>query len=328
MKHLYITFISCLIFTLSFGQMPAYYNGIDFSQPATTVEANLKTLITNTHSPLDYSDTYPWVKLADEDESNTFNVVLMYNSQSESKNNTIGGGNTTQPEVWNREHVYPQSLINAPADADLHHLRACDGVINNNRGNLAFKAGSGSYGQTSGGWYPGDEWKGDVARMIMYVYLRYGEPFGDIGTQSLFVEWNAEDPVSNIERQRNDIIYGAQGNRNPFIDQPYLATYFWGGTPAEDTWGWPNTVEERALHNIVIYPNPISSNGTIQLENITTNITGVYLSDITGRVVQIWNGSEFKNSSSTIRISSMDSGNYFLTLQSDFTEVTKKIIVE
>ncbi len=311
-----------------FGQMPAYYQGIDFSQAPATVEANLKTLITNTHFPLTYSQTYSWIKLSDEDESNTSNVVLMYNSQSESKNNTIGGGNTTQPEVWNREHVYPQSMINAPADADLHHLRACDGVINNNRGNLAFKAGSGSYGSTSGGWYPGDEWKGDVARMIMYVYLRYNEPWSDVGTQALFLQWNVEDPVSNIERQRNDIIYGAQGNRNPFIDQPYLATYFWGGTPAEDTWGWPNTVQESALNNISVYPNPATANGTIQLENINVEITDAYLSDVTGRIVQVWNEFELSSGSSTISIGALDAGNYFLTLQSNAAMTAKKIVVE
>ena len=47
MKQFYITFISCLFFTITFGQIPAYYNGIDFSQPAATVEAELKTLVTN-----------------------------------------------------------------------------------------------------------------------------------------------------------------------------------------------------------------------------------------------------------------------------------------
>jgi endonuclease I len=326
MKHLYITFISCLIFTVTFGQVPAYYNGIDFSESAVAVEANLKTLITNTHFPLDYSDTYPWIKTADENDQ--FNVVLMYDGTIESKNNTIGGGNTGPNQIWNREHIYPQSMINSPADADLHHLRACDGDINNDRGNLAFKSGSGAYGTTSGGWYPGDEWKGDVARMIMYVYLRYNEPWSDVGTQALFLQWNAEDPVSALEQQRNDVIYGAQGNRNPFIDQPYLATYFWGGTPAEDTWGWPNTIEESALHNIAVYPNPIKRNGTIHLENITVNVTRAYLTDITGRMVQVWSGNEIGSDSFTIILKSFEAGNYFLTIQSEGAEVSKPILIE
>jgi endonuclease I len=328
MKYILTTFIISVYCSLSWAQMPAYYQSIDFSQPAATVESNLKNLITITHNPLTYSQTYNWIKLTDEDVNNSSNVILMYNGQSISKGMTIGGGNTTQAEVWNREHIYPQSLINSPADADLHHLRACDGVINGNRGNSPFVTGSGSYGTASGGWYPGDEWKGDVARMVMYVYLRYNEPWSDVGSLSLFLQWNVEDPVSDFERQRNNIINGAQGNRNPFIDQPYLATYFWGGTPAEDTWGWPNTVEESALKNINVYPNPITSNSTLQLDNINVELNTAYLSDITGRVVQTWSESYFSTSTASITLNDVESGNYFLTMKSDAAEVTKKIVVE
>ncbi|MGB8704779.1 MAG: endonuclease [Gillisia sp.] len=52
----------------------------------------------------------------------------------------------------------------------------------------------------------------------------------------LFLKWNREDPVSIFEIQRNNVIEGAQGNRNPFIDNPYIATLIWGGTPAENRW--------------------------------------------------------------------------------------------
>ena len=72
--------------------------------------------------------------------------------------------------------------------------------------------------------------------MILYLNIRYGETFDKVGTLELFLEWNAADPVSDFEIQRNNIIYGAQGNRNPFIDNPYLATLIWGGTPAENKW--------------------------------------------------------------------------------------------
>lgn len=326
MKRIYITFFACFIYLLSFGQVPAYYNGIDFSQSATTVEANLKTLITNTHFILDYADSYPWIKMADENDQ--FNVVLMYDGSIVNKSYTFGGGNTTNPEVWNREHVYPQTFINNTAKGDLHHLRACEADINNDRGSDPFVAGSGTYGSTSGGWYPGDEWKGDVARMIMYIHLRYDEPWTDVGTQALFLQWNVEDPVSDFERQRNNVIYGAQGNRNPFIDQPYLATYFWGGTAAEDTWGWPNTIEESALHNVLVYPNPIHRNGTIQIENINTDITGVYLTDICGKVVQKWQGNVAGSDAFTVMLKSFEAGNYFLTLQSNGTEVSKPILIK
>ena len=100
-----------------------------------------------------------------------------------------------------------------------------------------------------GGWYPGDEWKGDVARMMMYMYLRYGNQClpsnvaigsansSDANMVQLLLQWNAEDPVSNFEKQRNPIIQGLQGNRNPFIDNPAFATQIWGGPQAEDLFG-------------------------------------------------------------------------------------------
>ena len=104
------------------------------------------------------------------------------------------------------------------------------------RSNNPFGEGSGTYNLNNGEWYPGDEWKGDVARMIMCLILRYGETFSKVGTLDLFLKWNREDPVSAFEEQRNEIIYGAQGNRNPFIDNPYIATLIWGGDAAENKW--------------------------------------------------------------------------------------------
>jgi endonuclease I len=310
MKHI-LTLALSFVLILSQAQMPSYYYSIDFSNSPTTVEANLKTLITTTHNPLDYSNTYPWVKAIDEDQSNPSNVILMYNSQSISKLQTIGGGNTTNPEVWNREHVYPQSLINTTAKGDLHHLRACDGVINGNRGNLPFVTGSGSYGTATGGWYPGDEWKGDVARMIFYVYLRYNEPIADIADLTLLLQWNVDDPVSTFEQQRNGLIQNAQGNRNPFIDQPYLATVFWGGQDAEDLWGWPNNVEEVDLTVVTAFPNPatnqINVSSTVELETIE-------LYDLIGnKVSATLNHSADKY---TLDLSQISSGMYLLKIQS------------
>ncbi len=72
--------------------------------------------------------------------------------------------------------------------------------------------------------------------MIMYLNIRYGEIFTKVGTIDLFIKWNIEDPVSAFEEQRNKVIYAAQGNRNPFIDNPYLATLIWGGKDAENKW--------------------------------------------------------------------------------------------
>jgi endonuclease I len=108
--------------------------------------------------------------------------------------------------------------------------------VNTQKSNLGFVDSSGDYKKINQGWYPGDEWKGDVARMIFYLNIRYDEIINDIGTIELFQKWNIEDPVSDFERQRNSVIEQAQGNRNPFIDNPYLVTLVWGGEDAENIW--------------------------------------------------------------------------------------------
>ena len=84
--------------------------------------------------------------------------------------------------------------------------------------------------------------------MLHYMYVRYGSVClpvnvgmgntvsSDPNMIDLFLQWNVEDPVSAFEEQRNNVIYAAQGNRNPFIDNPYLATIIWGGDAAENTW--------------------------------------------------------------------------------------------
>ncbi len=55
------------------------------------------------------------------------------------------------------------------------------------------------------GWYPGDNWRGDIARIIMYMHIRYDQDFDNVGNLDLFLEWNAEDPVSVLEVQKNNL---------------------------------------------------------------------------------------------------------------------------
>src|SRR5690606_419996 len=131
-------------------------------------------------------------------------VLLIYSGESRYWKQYISGGNPYKPQTFNTEHVYPQSLIINTAKGDLHHLRVCDRQINSKRGNLPFTDGQGEYKLKNRSWYPGDQWVGDVARMIMYLNLRYAESFEDVGSLELFLKWNAVDPVSEFEIQRNN----------------------------------------------------------------------------------------------------------------------------
>ena len=237
----------------------AYYDDVDLTAEGIALKENLATKTINAHTNI---LPYGWgaFQATDINPSNSSEVLLIYGYSDSGKTsrtrgvNQNGGGQGD----WNREHVYPRSLGtpnlgSTGPGADAHHLRPSDVSYNSQRGNLKFADGSGNSGNVSGGWYPGDEWKGDVARIIMYMYIRYGDqclPTGvGIGSASdtpddmidLFLKWNVEDPVSDFERQRNTYHDSqqtyAQGNRNPFIDNAYLATRICGGDDAIDSWG-------------------------------------------------------------------------------------------
>ncbi|MFT7120035.1 MAG: endonuclease I [Neolewinella sp.] len=248
-------------FTL-FAQAPAYYNNVDVTLTGTALLNTLSNKITVTQTGVPSYTPGVWnaLKQTDLAQGSTTSVILIYGySDTDGVTNTdrtrskdSNGGGTTD---WNREHTYPKSLgqpnlgTSGPG-ADVHHLRASDVSRNGSRGSRKFADGSGNSAITAQGhWYPGDEFKGDVARMMMYMYLRYGDRclpvnvgigstnINDADMLNLFLEWNAEDPVSSLEDQRNPIVEGIQGNRNPFIDNPAFATSIWGGPQAEDRFG-------------------------------------------------------------------------------------------
>lgn len=242
------------------SELSEYYKDVDFTLTGTSLKDALAVTIANTHTTnLSYTpDVWNVLKQSDLDLTDNSKVVLIY-GYSDTDGNYVtdrtrdkdaNGGNTGD---WNREHVYPKALGNpnlgtSGPGADAHHLRPSDVTFNNQRSSKKFANGSGNAGDVSGNWYPGDEWKGDVARMIMYMYLRYGNQClpknvavgsvvaSDSNMISLLLEWNADDPVSDLEIQRNNVVANKQGNRNPFIDNPYLATVIWNGTEAENTW--------------------------------------------------------------------------------------------
>ena len=96
-------------------------------------------------------------------------------------------------------------------------------------------------------WEPADNWKGDFARTFFYMATCY-EDYTDLWQTTegllmveknryptlrpwiatLLMQWNRQDPVDDIERERNANVQQIQGNRNPFIDYPQLADYIWG----------------------------------------------------------------------------------------------------
>lgn len=328
-----------------------YYNGVDFNLNGVLLKNALATKITNTHvNQLTYNNVWNALKQTDKNPSNNNQVILVYGhegvttgkfSRVRAKNDN--GGNNGQ---WNREHVYARSLGtpdlgSSGPGSDAHHIRASDVQLNGDRGNRKFTSGTGNSGTVSSFFYPGNEWKGDVARMMMYMYLRYGNqclptnvgvgtPLNAINDQMipLFLQWNAEDPVSEIEIQRNTYLGNAsnsdgQGNRNPFIDNPYLATKIWGGPLAEDRWGTLSTNDVTAIE-FGIYPNPATDHKVYIQTNEQVNL--ILIHSIDGKLIQQIQNPQFENNQ--LEISNLNSGFYIITLKTDNKSTAKKLIVK
>jgi endonuclease I len=218
----------------TFAQLyTGYYeglNGITDVQFKSTLRGIISNYVGVTYGAARYAldDT-------DRDPNNPNNVILVYNRASVSG---VWDGGVT----WNREHVFPQSYLGASASneviniaADMHNLKPANPSINTSRGNKAFAPGSGTHGAVVGGYYPGDADKGDIARIILYMHVRWNliispSTIGDINT---FLRWHIEDPVDAFEANRNEVIHQVQGNRNPFIDHPELADRIWGSITLE-----------------------------------------------------------------------------------------------
>lgn len=197
---------------------------------------------------LSYDQVWTALQDTDQDPNNTSNVIELYTGRSIAKTNNGGGSGQ-----WNREHVWAQSrggfTTSAGPGTDLHHLRPEDVTVNSTRGNKDFDNGGSAVSGCTDCWTDGDSFeprdavKGDVARMLFYMAIRYegGDGFNDlemsstvgssssqIGDLETLLAWNSADPVDAFELRRNDRIYTRwQGNRNPFIDHPEWAAAIW-----------------------------------------------------------------------------------------------------
>jgi hypothetical protein len=254
-----------------------------------------------------YGDVNTILQTSDQNPLNGNEVWLMYKEIPRSKLliQTTGNG----VGKWNREHIYPQSrggFANGTDDvadgisvweatsaavllhghSDAHSLRAEDATENSTRNNSDF--GLGDYNGFAGN---AGSWKGDVARAVFYMSIRYngldvvnGNPpdttVGQLGDLATLLTWNTQDPSDDFEMNRNNFIYTWQVNRNPFIDFPQLANYVWGAN-AGQTWfaSLANTTNEAL--SLMVYPNPASNyfmisgtteNGTVELINVSGQI--------------------------------------------------------
>lgn len=171
------------------------------------------------------------MKLADQDPNDATMVNLIYDNFPMSK--TADGASGTA--VWNKEHVVPKSWYNNQYPrhvGDVHNLRISNTQTNSYRSNRMFADSSGKWERIGSDYF----YPGDVARIVMYMMVMLpdviteSKVFGNANGIMILNTWHNEDPVDAFELRRNDVLYNAQGNRNPFIDHPEMFDLIWNNT--------------------------------------------------------------------------------------------------
>jgi uncharacterized protein len=228
------------------NETDAYYQTA-FGKTGEALKDTLNDII-SVQNKLTYTQVWDALKQTDEDPNNPNNVILLYTNRSQAK--STNGGNAND---WNREHVWAKSHgdfgTSVGPGTDIHHLRPTDASVNSTRGHLDFDNGGNPQGECVGCFYDSDSFepptrvKGDVARMLMYMAVRYEGEGGELdleladkvntyptpthGKKSVLLQWHKLDPVDDFEKNRNNVIQSIQGNRNPFIDHPEWADLIW-----------------------------------------------------------------------------------------------------
>lgn len=342
-----IVFALLLISNLLSAQ-PSNYYLLAHKKSDDSLKFELNQIIKN-HTEFTYTSSSPdvWdiLKHTDRDTANANNVILLYSGRSidaaQEYNNAAG---------WSREHVWAKSRgdfgTENGAGTDVHHLRPADVSVNSIRNNRNFDTCITCISIIDNGFNTGskrdanlwtfeppDAVKGDVARMLFYMAVRYegegSEPDLELTNTllnntdqsplqarlSTLLHWNRIDSVSDWERNRNNIIDSFyQHNRNPFIDNPELAEYLWG-----DSIGiiWMPELSDTTIgaglfkthiSEISIYPNPAQNQIIISHSNLSID-SYVILNYLGQSII------ENKLESNVVDVSALPKGSYVLMLR-------------
>lgn len=265
------------------------------------------------HTTVSYSGLWSLYKKSDVRENGT--IWDIYSTKEWTPGDEQCGSYSAVGDCYNREHSFPKSWFNeaSPMYSDAFHIYPTDGKVNGQRSNYPYgECASGTTLASSGGvkalgrlgtstfsgytgkvFEPDDEYKGDLARSYFYMAACYNSLIEDWDSPmlasnsypayttwavNLLLKWHRQDPVSQKELDRNEVIYNHQENRNPFIDHPELAEYIWGdkiGQPwSLDISGEPaiNTPVDGTSIDLGITAVDIPRTATL-------NVKGSYLTD-------------------------------------------------
>lgn len=360
MKKNLLSLLLFFTFFAGFSQIPTnYYSSATGS--GYTLKTQLKNIIKNGHVDQGYGALYnAYMKTDNDSFYESDNTVLdiysenpagqdPYNYQHNSRN---CGSYNSENDCYNREHVFPQGYFNegSPMRSDIHHVVPSDGYVNGKRSNFPYgevsnpswtslngsKLGTNTFDNFSGTVFePINEFKGDIARMLLYFATRYEDEVTSgswdshnstvsnplDGSKNQFYEswyikllykWHAQDPVNQREIVRNNEVYKFQGNRNPFIDHPEYVAQIWGNVLSTKNYELEDFVK--------MYPNPVEGNELFFKTNETVN---VQIFSILGKQML---SDKIDATNSQMDITSLKSGIYLVKISSNQFTITKKLI--
>ena len=251
-----------------------YYAGTE-GLGGTNLATKLHTIIAG-HTRLSYAQLWDALPLTDADPNNPSTSITDFYAGTSLLKSAMCNHSGSCAGEWNREHSWAKShgdfgTVTGPG-TDLFHMRPELADVNSSRSNLDFDNGGSATiascpacKKDSDSFEPRESIKGDVARGLFYMAVRYdgGDGFPDLvmndftcnagskapnhGKLSTLIAWSLADPPDAIERARNDLVDSDyQHNRNPFTDHPEWVTSIWGdgigqgpacGTTGGDTGG-------------------------------------------------------------------------------------------
>lgn len=352
----YIVFITCLLLALSesgFTQPPqGYYD------TATGKGYELKTQlhhIIKDHQVRLYNELWTVFPESDADlyYEKDGTVLDIYSENPDGTDPysytffTHQCGNfNAEGQCYNREHLMPTSVFNgaSPMESDMHHIFPTDGWVNNRRDVLPFgvvnnpsyisrngsKRGPNSTpGYSAAAFEVVDEFKGDVARALLYFGTRYEDQISgwshpmlnNTNDQvfsdwflSLLLEWHKTDPPGEREKNRNNVAFEFQGNRNPFVDHPDFADRIWN----------PETRINNREDDLTfsIFPNP-SSGEKINISS-SRPVDNIYLLTVSGEVLKTFS---FPGGQTQIEIEELNPGFYIVHIYLKSEQYIHKLIV-
>lgn len=276
MNHAFLTSCAaaaCLSFSLQAAEPAGYYSSCEGKSGAALLSQLQK--VVGSHTVVSYDGL--WTLYTTSDVTPEGYIWDMYSTKQWVPNKNKCGNYSVVGDCYNREHSMPKSWFNdaKPMYSDAYHLYPTDGKVNGQRSNYPYgecangttlpsngsvkalgKLGKSTFSGYSGTVFePDDQYKGDFARSYFYMAAAYNDKisgwnsdmlahnaypaFSDWACE-LLLKWHRQDPVSQKEIDRNEVVSASQKNRNPFIDHPELVEYIWGNKKTE---GWTSTAE-------------------------------------------------------------------------------------